>query len=150
MTLMDEEFIAWLAKSGMTDRNKAAVLLRSKGLTLRAAGEILGVGPERIRQICGYAERRFAMRHRVAERRAALDAAENARIEHWGNLRSAPWFAWTADCLELGVRAYNVMRNEGWTLGDISKATDAEIMRLPNCGRKTLNELRDAVASALS
>ena len=88
------------------------------------------------------------MRHRVAERRAKIEAAESARREHWESLRSGPWSLFTADCLNLNVRAYNVMMNEGWTLGDISKSTDAEILRVPNCGRKTLRELRNAVAEA--
>lgn len=150
MTPMDKEFIAWLSTSGLTDRNKEAVFLRSEGRTLRAVGVILGVSPERIRQMCSKAERLFAMRHRAAERRAALYAAENARREYWGKTRSLPWALLTADCLELSARAYNVMQNEGWTLGDISKATDWEILRVPNCGRKTLRELRNAVAKAAS
>ena len=144
-----DEFMAWLGQSGLTERNKAAVLLRSQGMTLREAGKMLGVGPERIRQMCWRAKRGFGARHKVAENRARLNAAANERREHWDGMRSAPWASWTADCVELGARAANVMRNEGWTLGQVARATDAEILRIPNCGRKTLRELREAVAEIM-
>jgi DNA-directed RNA polymerase alpha subunit len=65
------------------------------------------------------------------------------------------WRSLTANDLELSVRARNVMNRMHWdpysqtgspaTLGDVADMTDAEILRTPECGRKTLKELRDMV-----
>jgi DNA-directed RNA polymerase sigma subunit (sigma70/sigma32) len=65
----DAEFLAWVDQSTLTDRTKMAVSRRAEGMTLRDVGDVLGVGPERIRQMCRKAECRFA------ERRAMLEAS---------------------------------------------------------------------------
>lgn len=66
------------------------------------------------------------------------------------------WRILTANDLELSVRARNAMNRTHWdwrsetgrpaTLGEIAGMTDAEILRTPFCGRKTLKELRAMVA----
>lgn len=147
MTYTDE-FMEWLAQSGLTDRNKAAVLLRSEGLTLRAVGSMLGVGPARIRQMCCKAENRFKRRNHAADGRRRIEEEMATRQADLAQRKSAPWEFWTALELELSVRSHNVMRNEGWTLGDVAAMSDAEILRCPNVGRKSLRELRNAVAEA--
>lgn len=50
--------------------------------------------------------------------------------------------------LELSIRAYNCLRNEGLkTVGDVL-AWDAEaLLRIPNFGRKSLNELNELLAA---
>lgn len=49
--------------------------------------------------------------------------------------------------LDLGVRAENGLKNEGClTLGDLTDWTDSQLLRIPNFGRMSLNELKAAVA----
>ena len=47
------------------------------------------------------------------------------------------------DRLELSVRIANALRNENLeTLDDVCKYSEAELLRIPNFGRKSLNELK--------
>ena len=47
------------------------------------------------------------------------------------------------DELELSVRITNALRQESCeTLGDVCKRTEAELLRYPNFGRKSLDELK--------
>jgi DNA-directed RNA polymerase alpha subunit len=49
--------------------------------------------------------------------------------------------------LDFSVRTANCLRNERlFTLGDIIKKTEAEILRIPNFGRRSTNELREVLA----
>ena len=51
--------------------------------------------------------------------------------------------------LELSLRIRNALRND-WravTLGDVVKLTEGELLRTPNFGRKSLAELKEALAS---
>jgi len=49
--------------------------------------------------------------------------------------------------LELSVRAFNCLKNEGFnTIGDVLKCDEPELLRIPNFGRKSLNEFNELVA----
>ena len=49
--------------------------------------------------------------------------------------------------LQLSVRADNGLRNDNiWTVGDLIKKTEAELLRTPNFGRATVNEIKEALA----
>lgn len=51
------------------------------------------------------------------------------------------------DELELNVRPANALRNEGIeTLRELVTKTEAELMRIPNFGRKSLQEIIEALA----
>ena len=68
---------------------------------------------------------------------------------------STSWRRLTSADLDLSVRARRVMRAACYdrerrvylpaTLGQIADTSDVEILRTPECGRKTLKELRDMV-----
>jgi DNA-directed RNA polymerase subunit alpha len=49
--------------------------------------------------------------------------------------------------LELGVRSYNCLKREGiQTVGDLVSKTEAELLNIPNFGKKSIDEVRDKLA----
>jgi DNA-directed RNA polymerase subunit alpha len=51
--------------------------------------------------------------------------------------------------LELSVRALNSLHGEGIkTIGDLASKTDEDLLKLKNFGRKSLEEIKAALASA--
>ena len=53
-----------------------------------------------------------------------------------------------ADEFELLVRSANCLKNESIiTVGDLVQKTEAEMLRTPNFGRKSLNEIKDVLSS---
>lgn len=49
--------------------------------------------------------------------------------------------------LELGVRSYNCLKREGVeTVGDLIARSEAELMNIPNFGRKSIEEVRERLA----
>jgi DNA-directed RNA polymerase subunit alpha len=52
------------------------------------------------------------------------------------------------DELELSVRSANCLKNDNITyIGDLIQKTEAEMLRTPNFGRKSLNEIKEVLAS---
>ncbi len=50
--------------------------------------------------------------------------------------------------LELGVRSYNCLKRVGIeTIGDLTSKTEAELRAVPNFGQKSIDEVRDTLAS---
>jgi DNA-directed RNA polymerase subunit alpha len=50
--------------------------------------------------------------------------------------------------LELSVRSYNCLKNANiQTIGDLVQKTEAEMLRTKNFGRKSLNEIKEILAS---
>lgn len=46
--------------------------------------------------------------------------------------------------LEIGVRSYNCLKREGiQTVGDLIKRSEAELMNIPNFGKKSIEEIRE-------
>jgi DNA-directed RNA polymerase alpha subunit len=51
------------------------------------------------------------------------------------------------DELELTVRSYNCLKNGNIrTLGDLVRKTESELLQSGNCGRKSLNEIKEVLA----
>lgn len=50
--------------------------------------------------------------------------------------------------LELGVRTLNCLDTSGCrTVGDLTKLSEADLLRVPNFGRKSLNEIKEVLSS---
>ncbi len=46
--------------------------------------------------------------------------------------------------LELGVRSYNCLKREGiQTVGDLVSKSEAELLNIPNFGKKSIDEVKD-------
>jgi len=59
------------------------------------------------------------------------------------DLRDRP--VWT---LDLSVRSENCLKNDNiFYIGDLIQKTEAEMLRTPNFGRKSLNEIKEVLAS---
>jgi DNA-directed RNA polymerase subunit alpha len=51
------------------------------------------------------------------------------------------------DELELSLRAANCLRNDNIVyIGDLVRKTEAEMLRTPNFGRRSLNEIKEVLA----
>ena len=49
--------------------------------------------------------------------------------------------------LELGVRSYNCLKREGiQTVGDLVSKTEAELLNIPNFGKKSIDEVGDKLS----
>ena len=52
------------------------------------------------------------------------------------------------DEFEFSVRSFNVFRIEGIvTIGDLVKHSEQSLMRIPNLGRKSINEIKEILKS---
>jgi DNA-directed RNA polymerase subunit alpha len=59
-----------------------------------------------------------------------------------------PAFLKKVDELELSVRSANCLKNDNIVyIGDLIQKTEAEMLRTPNFGRKSLNEIKEVLAS---
>ena len=149
----------------LTEREQKVIELRFLHYwTLRDTGGVLGVGPERIRQIEAKAIRKLRHpRHwkhwKLDTMNAAMEArAEASRLELENiNLRRQPERLGalsepepepepvkvvTIEDLELSVRSYNCLkRAEINTLADLTEKTYKELVRVRNLGRKSVDEI---------
>ena len=62
--------------------------------------------------------------------------------------RSTPALLKKVDELELSVRSANCLKNDNIVyIGDLIQKTEAEMLRTPNFGRKSLNEIKEVLAA---
>jgi DNA-directed RNA polymerase subunit alpha len=72
---------------------------------------------------------------------AALEAAAEAPVTH--GMENFP-----IEELELGVRSYNCLKRVGIeTIGDLTSKSEAELVAIPNFGRKSIEEVRAALGT---
>ena len=63
------------------------------------------------------------------------------------NLAFNPALLKKVDELELSVRSANCLKNDNIVyIGDLIQKTEAEMLRTPNFGRKSLNEIKEVLA----
>ena len=71
------------------------------------------------------------------------EVAEESRPE----LAFNPALLKKVDELELSVRSANCLKNDNIVyIGDLIQKTEAEMLRTPNFGRKSLNEIKEVLA----
>ncbi len=59
-----------------------------------------------------------------------------------------PMFLRPVDDLELTVRAANCLKAESiFYIGDLVQRTEAELLKTPNLGKKSLNEIKDVLSA---
>ena len=59
-----------------------------------------------------------------------------------------PWDDERIDFWQLSVRASNVLRNMNIrTIREITEATEHDLLRQPNCGRKSTKEIKEMLAT---
>lgn len=52
------------------------------------------------------------------------------------------------DVLEITVRAANYLKEKQiFTVGDLLKQTEGDLLKIPNLGRKSINEIKEVLAS---
>ncbi|MGN6551580.1 MAG: DNA-directed RNA polymerase subunit alpha, partial [Pararhizobium sp.] len=68
--------------------------------------------------------------------------------DHVAELSFNPALLKKVDELELSVRSANCLKNDNIVyIGDLIQKTEAEMLRTPNFGRKSLNEIKEVLAS---
>ena len=74
-------------------------------------------------------------------------AAQGEAAETIPDLAFNPAFLKKVDELELSVRSANCLKNDNIVyIGDLVQKTEAEMLRTPNFGRKSLNEIKEVLA----
>lgn len=152
------------AMDGVNERHRLVLAgMLERGQTLKQVGDDLGVGRERIRQMQNKALRimqrnmlRFAndranLVFEVNHLRSVIKNMMRGQSEQIAqqatqvSLVDAQLRMKIAD-LVLSVRSANCCKNEGIvTVGDLVQKTEAEMLRTPNFGRKSLNEIKEVL-----
>jgi DNA-directed RNA polymerase subunit alpha len=69
------------------------------------------------------------------------------RADEDGDIEFNPLLLKKVDELELSVRSANCLKNDNIVyIGDLIQKTEAEMLRTPNFGRKSLNEIKEVLA----
>jgi DNA-directed RNA polymerase subunit alpha len=78
----------------------------------------------------------------------AVGAADGATFEPKPDLPFNPALLKKVDELELSVRSANCLKNDNIVyIGDLIQKTEGEMLRTPNFGRKSLNEIKEVLTS---
>jgi DNA-directed RNA polymerase subunit alpha len=83
-----------------------------------------------------------------AKKPALTGAAEGVAAEPKPDLPFNPALLKKVDELELSVRSANCLKNDNIVyIGDLIQKTEGEMLRTPNFGRKSLNEIKEVLTS---
>jgi DNA-directed RNA polymerase subunit alpha len=75
-------------------------------------------------------------------------AAFDVPAQRGGNTQFDPILLRPVDELELTVRSANCLKAENiYYIGDLIQRTENELLKTPNLGRKSLNEIKEVLAS---
>lgn len=131
-----------MATEYQIQRSNHMIELRNSGKTYTHIAGLYKLHPSRVRDIIMNAERRIENEKRIREKRmASVQSGLVKTIKDFNNL--------SVDILVLPARARNCLNNEKlFIIGDVVSKTDAELLRVPNFGRKSLNALKYAIDNA--
>lgn len=117
------------------ERNAAIVAAADAGATCRALAEEHGISYTRVHQILRKHQRREATRRRLEESKRRCEEHEARSFQDWLCGKS------------LSVRTYHVFEKCNITsLAQLCSLREIDLLRLPNFGRKSLNELKEVLA----
>jgi DNA-directed RNA polymerase subunit alpha len=69
-------------------------------------------------------------------------------VEHKASVQVDPILLRPVDDLELTVRSANCLKAENiYYIGDLIQRTENELLKTPNLGRKSLNEIKEVLAA---
>jgi len=75
-------------------------------------------------------------------------AAEERGKEEKSELQFSPYLLKKVDELELSVRSANCLKNDNIVyIGDLVQKTESEMLKTPNFGRKSLNEIKEVLGN---
>ena len=75
-----------------------------------------------------------------------FSSVPGVRADEDGDLEFNPLLLKKVDELELSVRSANCLKNDNIVyIGDLIQKTEAEMLRTPNFGRKSLNEIKEVL-----
>ena len=93
----------------------------------------------------------FAARILQDQLRLFINFEEQAvedKKEEKSDLRFSPYLLKKVDELELSVRSANCLKNDNIVyIGDLVQKTESEMLKTPNFGRKSLNEIKEVLVS---
>jgi DNA-directed RNA polymerase alpha subunit len=125
-------------------RNERIFSERLSGRTLKSIGDEYGISAERIRVICEKFLRKAKDYDRMKERLSSEVKKLKEDIRHFELQASG---GTSVDELPLSERTATALRAGNIkTVQQIRLMTNAELLALPNFGRKSLNELREIVS----
>ncbi|MEL6219315.1 MAG: DNA-directed RNA polymerase subunit alpha [Pseudomonadota bacterium] len=76
------------------------------------------------------------------------EPSSGTRVEEDSDLDFNPLLLKKVDELELSVRSANCLKNDNIVyIGDLIQKTEAEMLRTPNFGRKSLNEIKEVLST---
>ena len=76
------------------------------------------------------------------------EPSEGSRSDEQDDLEFNPLLLKKVDELELSVRSANCLKNDNIVyIGDLIQKTEAEMLRTPNFGRKSLNEIKEVLTN---
>ncbi|MCC7259730.1 MAG: DNA-directed RNA polymerase subunit alpha [Alphaproteobacteria bacterium] len=76
------------------------------------------------------------------------EVVEEVAAKQEENLKFSPYLLKKVDELELSVRSANCLKNDNIVyIGDLVQKTEAEMLKTPNFGRKSLNEIKEVLSS---
>ena len=150
-----QEFVNRVLLETLTDRERKIAALRPrdvfgfdlKQMTLRQAGEQEGVSQERVRQMVAKIVRKIKRKvsmidQRIKEPQVIIKYIKETDAEKVANL---PIVYKPVEVLgEMTVRVKNALKNDDIeTVQQLIEKRECELMRIPNFGQKSLNELKE-------